>query len=261
MKRVVIVIIALIVLSACGWLLWASFPVPMKSAIVEAKAANFPTSGRSPAFGQGASNPTGELTSTATPPSVPSSAFQNKPVANETRSPTPPEKRPTPDRPEPPKSDKTKDKVLDLEAPVESLGTLSSDTRAAENQIPIEHTEATKLTARRVFTFKMPGAKPEDIQVTIPVLYPSGTIYLSEDRLTELYEIEQQIRRIKQASDELRIAASVLIDRYNALIRLSIPPDVLSPDSPTVPNADLGPLNASNVVDIPQTAIKIYSEK
>lgn len=122
--------------------------------------------------------------------------------------------------------------------------------------------EDTNMTVTRGILFTGKDGVNKTIPVTIPVRYRSGSIYLDEARLNELYAIEAQMQQIIAAAEELRVAASMLTERQNELLTKSVPKDSLKPSSFSVPGVGVGAQWARDAYrDVPQSEIKINQVK
>ena len=126
--------------------------------------------------------------------------------------------------------------------------------------VAVDQCEPTKLNVKSIYTFKFKDNPQQDIAVEIPVFFRSGGMYMTEDDIAELYQIEQDILRLKQADDELRVAAAKTIDRYNALLSKVIPRSVLPPDSRSISTTRISASNAAEVLTIPQSPIEVTRE-
>ena len=136
----------------------------------------------------------------------------------------------------------------------------SVDASDKDRGITVDQCELTKLNLKSIYTFKFKDNPQQDIAVEIPVFFRSGGMYMTEDDIAELYQIEQDILRLKQADDELRVAAAKTIDRYNALLSKVIPRSVLPPDSRSISTTRISASNAAEVLTIPQSPIEVTRE-
>jgi len=136
----------------------------------------------------------------------------------------------------------------------------SVDGSDKDQGVTVDQCELTKLNLKSIYTFKFKDNPQQDIAVEIPVFFRSGGMYMTEDDIAELYQIEQDILRLKQADDELRVAAAKTIDRYNALLSKVIPRSVLPPDSRSISTTRISASNAAEVLTIPQSPIEVTRE-
>jgi len=136
----------------------------------------------------------------------------------------------------------------------------SVDGSDKDQGVTVDQCELTKLNVKSIYTFKFKDNPQQDIAVEIPVFFRSGGMYMTEDDIAELYQIEQDILRLKQADDELRVAAAKTIDRYNALLSKVIPRSVLPPDSRSISTTRISASNAAEVLTIPQSPIEVTRE-
>jgi len=136
----------------------------------------------------------------------------------------------------------------------------SVDASDKDRGVTVDQCELTKLNLKSIYTFKFKDNPQQDIAVEIPVFFRSGGMYMTEDDIAELYQIEQDILRLKQADDELRVAAAKTIDRYNALLSKVIPRSVLPPDSRSISTTRISASNAAEVLTIPQSPIEVTRE-
>lgn len=123
--------------------------------------------------------------------------------------------------------------------------------------------EDTKISVIRGIVFKNDSGVNKTVPVTIPVRYRSGSIYLDDDGVKELLQIQSQIQQVVKAGEELRVAESILTERYNALLARSVPADAIKDDSFSLARTGLGDRGHARDFnkDIPHSNVKIREVK
>jgi hypothetical protein len=126
---------------------------------------------------------------------------------------------------------------------------------------PMHDFEATNLTVTRTFQFQSGNGSAQTVAVQVPVYFHAGSVYLTPERLNELADLQKQIDKLTQQSEELRTAAAQLVERYQQLLRSSIPVDVLTPNSFSIPSGPAAAPASSVITKIPQSEVVVQPEQ
>ena len=128
-------------------------------------------------------------------------------------------------------------------------------TYVVQQHLPYEDTG---LTVLRGIVFRTASGVNKTISVPVPVRYRSGSIYLDDERVKELLEVDGQITQILAAIEELRVASSMLAERHNEILTKGVPKESLKPGSFSLPSLGTGSNWRKDVYrDVPQAGIKM----
>ena len=142
-----------------------------------------------------------------------------------------------------------------MEASAQDDAAKRTGTYVVQQHLPYEDTG---LTVLRGIVFRTASGVNKTISVPVPVRYRSGSIYLDEDRVKELLEVDGQIAQILAAIEELRVASSMLAERHNEILTKGVPKGSLKPGSFSLPSLGTGSNWRKDVYrDVPQASIKM----
>ena len=142
-----------------------------------------------------------------------------------------------------------------MEASAQDDAAKRTGTYVVQQHLPYEDTG---LTVLRGIVFRTASGVNKTISVPVPVRYRSGSIYLDEDRVKELLEVDGQITQILAAIEELRVASSMLAERHNEILTKGVPKESLKAGSFSLPSLGTGSNWRKDVYrDVPQASIKM----
>jgi hypothetical protein len=229
MQKLLTLLVVLVVLSATAWFAANSLTKPAKRVINKVQSTGTPSPPAPVTVAAASTPPQKPLSMPILPEPVPPSPLPPAKIS----SPLSPEPKAPLSTPSPALVASSAKPALPNEPVLPVIQQAQTNSQSYDNGKSANF-EPTTLTVIRTFVLKLPGGSQIVHSVTIPVLFRKGSIALLPDQITQLATLKSEIKRIRDAYEELRIASDMLISRQHKLLAGSVPVEVLSPNSPSV---------------------------